>query len=142
MQEDPVAGPVGRDPDRPLHPGLADTGPGGRIGREIAVVGPFQAVPGEAVHVPRRRNPDADRIPIPPVLRPGLELPVTIEADLVPVRLFQAVRQPLGRGEAAREPDAGPEEGGVESDEEKQEGPFHFARIFNAKLRALPLFLL
>ena len=53
VQEDPVAGPVGRDPDRPLHPGLADTGPGGRIGREIAVVGPFQAVPGEAVHVPR-----------------------------------------------------------------------------------------
>ena len=80
--------------------------------------------------------------PTPPVLRPGLELPVTIEADLVPVRLFQAVRQPLGRGEAAREPDAGPEEGGVESDEDTQEGPFHFARIFNAKIRALPLFLL
>ena len=54
----------------------------------------------------------------------------------------EPLRQPLGGGEAAREPDAGPEEGGVESEEEKQEGPFHFARIFNAKIRALPLFLL
>ena len=141
MQEDPVAGPVGRDPDRPLHPGLADTGPGGRIGREVAVVGPFQAVPGETVHVPGRRDPDADRIPVPPVLRPGLELPEAVEADFVAVGLLQAVRQPLGGGEATREPDAGPEEGGVESDEEKQEGPFHGAR-FCTKLPRPPLFIL
>ena len=63
------------------------------------------------------------------------------EPDFVAVGLLQAVRQPLGGGEAAREPDVGPEEGGVESDEKEKEGPFHGAR-FCTKLPLRPLFLL
>jgi hypothetical protein len=95
MQEYPVSGPVGRHPDRPLHPGLTDLVPGGRIGWIVAVVRPFQAVPSEAVHVPWGRNLDLDGVPCLRTLRPGLEVPPPVQAHLVAVRLLQPVDEPF-----------------------------------------------
>lgn len=115
MQDNPVPGPVGRHPDRPLHPRLPDLVPGHRIGREITVVRPFQAIPRKPVHIPRRRNPDPDGIPCSGALGAGLEVPVPVQAHLVAIRLLQPVGKPFRGGETAREAHPGPRGGACSS---------------------------
>ena len=135
MQDHPVVPPAGRHMDRPLHPGLADAVPGRRVGREIPMVGSLQAMVSEAVGIPGGRDPDPDILPGPGAGFPRLEIPGTVQAHLVAVRLFQTIRETLGRSEPVGEVHPGREDGREQQagKQEKAGDRFHLVVLIHAK---------